>query len=127
MSKNAKTGSEKKENDMPEMSYQQEVKKYGYHISIKELESEEHKNYINELKLRIETLEKKITENNQTISQLYNNEKTIRNLTDKVNDLEKQKQGIIEDCKLKEKIFNEEMNILKKKYEDEQMKQHQHI
>ena len=127
MSKNAKTGSEKKENDMPEISYQQEVKKYGYHISLKELESEEHKNYINELKLRIETLEKKITENNQTISQLYNNEKTIRNLTEKVNDIEKQKQSILEDCKLKEKNFNEEINILKKKYEDQiqQMKTHQ--
>ena len=109
---------DKKENDMPEISYQQEVKKHGFHLSVKEIEAEEHKVYINELKKKIEILEKEKIENNSTIAFLYNNEKTIKNLMDTVNNFEKQKQALHEEIKLKEKLCLEEKNSIKKNYED---------
>ena len=120
MAKNVKKVPENKEtNDMPEISYQQEVKKSSFQLTLKEIESSELKIYISELKQKIESLEKEKSDNSNTIAYLYKNEKIIKELKEKLSTYESNKQAFDEEMKSKEKAFTDEINIIKKNYEDQ--------
>jgi hypothetical protein len=94
-----------------------DYKKLRYLLDLKETENIKLNNEINELKDKINSLLKEIFDLKAVAMENFKTDKMIKILTDNIENLEKEKVKIVEDCKSKEQEYRNSNEQMKKKLE----------